>query len=76
MAEAERHLLAGVGDLARARAARLELLEQIGLAALAQCRLELEGAVEMILDRALCPAGDKKELLDARRLCLFDGVMD
>ena len=76
MAEAERHLLPGIGDLAGLGQPRLQLFEQVGLAALAQCRFELEGAVEMILDRALRAARDKKELLDARRLGLFDRIMD
>ncbi len=76
MAEAERGLLARVGDLPRLRQARFELLEHVFLAALAQGRLELEGAVEMIVDRALAPARDKEELLDPGRLGLLDRVMN
>src|SRR5277367_3188607 len=76
VAEAERHLLPGIGDLAGFWQPRLQLFEQIRLAPLAQGRFELEGAVEMILDRTFRPARDKKELLDTRCLRLLDRVMD
>ena len=76
MAEAERGLLPGIGDLPGFGQPCFELGEQLGLAALAQRRLELEGTVEMVVDRALGAARDKEELLDAGRLGLLDRVMN
>ena len=37
---------------------------------------QLHGAVEMVLDDGLAPAGDEDELLDARRRRLLHGVLD
>ncbi len=76
MAEAERGLLPGIGDLPRFGQPCFELREHVLLAPLTQRRLELERAVEMIVDRALAPARDKEELLDTGRLGLLDGVMN
>ena len=53
VAEPERALLAGKGDVARSRQPGVQLVEHLAAAALAQCRFELEGDVEMVLDRAL-----------------------
>ena len=76
VAETERGLLPRIGDLPGLGQPRFELGEQIGLAALEQRGFELEGAVEMIVDRALAAARDKEELLDAGRLGLLDGIMN
>ena len=46
------------------------------LAALAQRRLQLELAVEVILDRALVAAGDEDEMLDTGLARLVDHVLD
>ena len=76
MAEAERGLLPGIGDLPGLGEPRFELREHVLLAAFAQGRLELEGAVEMIVDGTLASARDKEELLDPRCLGLLDRVMN
>jgi hypothetical protein len=76
MAEAKRSLLPGIGDLAGGRDRGLELVEQFVLAALAQGRLDLEGGVEMILDRVLGAPGHEIELVDAGGLGLFHRILD
>src|SRR5262249_27199258 len=76
MAKAERGLLAGISHLARLRQPALQFLEPVGLSAIAQSGFELDGAVEMIIDRALPPAGNKEELLDPGCLRLLDRIMD
>ena len=75
MAEPERRLLArearGAGDR---RVARQRV--EIGLPlALGERLLELELAVEMILDHALVAAGDEDEMLDAGLARLVDHVL-
>jgi hypothetical protein len=65
-------LLPRIRDLTGLWQPRFELGENVLFAALAQRSFELKGAIEMIIDRALAAAGDKEELLDARRLRLFD----
>ncbi len=76
VAEAERQLLAGEARLPGARQiARQEL--EVGLAlALGQRQLELELAVEVILDHRLVAAGDEDEMLDAGLARLVDHVLD
>src|SRR5262249_17613861 len=50
---------------------------EIGLSlALAQRHLELEGAVEMILDDALVAPGNENEMLDAGLPCFVDDMLD
>ena len=53
-----------------------ELVELGRLAALGQRALQLELAVEMVLDGALVAAGDEDEMLDAGGLGLVDHVLD
>ena len=76
MAEAQRALLACIGDIARRRQPGIELAEQLAAAALAQRCLELEGEVEMVFERALGAPGDKIELIDPRRFRLLERVLD
>ena len=76
MAEAERRLLAGEARLAGRRQLAQKLLELLGLAAFGQRALELELAVEMVLDDALVAAGDEDEMLDAGRARLVDHMLD
>ncbi len=76
MAEAERRLLprkahrAGLGLVAR------QNLLLGFLAARGQRGVELEHAVEMVLDHALVAAGDEHEVLDAGFARLVDHVLD
>src|SRR5207245_11479872 len=74
--EAERRLLPRIRHLPRLGEPRLELIQEVGFAALTQGGFELDGAVEMIVDRALPPARDQEELLDPVCLGLLDGVMN
>src|SRR6185369_4534257 len=50
--------------------------ELLLLAAMLERVLELEGMVEMILDRGLVATGHENELLDASGLRLLDGILD
>ena len=76
MAEAERRLLAGEARGAGRRQVAGEQLQVGGLVALLQRHLELELAVEMVLDHALVAAGDEDEMLDAGLARLVDHVLD
>src|SRR5579883_1981248 len=76
MAEAERLLLAHIGDAAGCGEPAPDLVELLELAALSQHALQLVAVIEMILDRRLAAAGDEDELLDAGRLRLLEGVLD
>src|SRR5438270_747743 len=51
-------------------------LQQVALVTLPQVVLELDGAVEMVDDRALAAAGDHDHLLDAAGDGLLDAVLD
>ena len=51
-------------------------IERVGLAALAQSGLELEGDVEMLHQRGLAAAGDHAELLDPGGARLLDRILD
>ena len=62
VAEAAALLLADVGDGAALHVGLLQHVEERGLAALLQRRLELGGAVEIVLERALAARGDEDEL--------------
>ena len=76
VAEAERRLLAREAGGARARQVARQQLE-IGVPLpLVQRVLELELAVEMVLDDALVAAGDEDEMLDAGLARLVDHVLD
>jgi hypothetical protein len=76
VAEAERHLLAGEARLPGAgQVARQEL--EIGRAlAFRQGQLELELAVEVILDDGLVAAGHEDEMLDAGLARLIHHMLD
>jgi hypothetical protein len=74
--EAERVLLAGVGDLARLQHRGGDLGQLLVFRALVQRLGELVGVVEMVLDRRLAAAGDEDELLDPGGLRLLDRVLD
>ena len=58
------------------RAGRVERFELGRLAALGEHLLELELAVEMVLDDALVAAGDEDEMLDAGLARLVDHMLD
>ena len=73
--EPERLLLTdemNVGDLRDG----LDDVEQIIFAALLEFHFEFDGAVEVILNRALVATGDDDDVLDARRRRLLDNVLD
>src|SRR5581483_5120458 len=54
----------------------LHLLQLVDLVAGLQVVLQLEGAVEMVLDRALAAAGDDQDVADACPHCLFHHLLD
>src|SRR5579862_6011943 len=64
VAEAERLLLPGEARRTRRRQLLAQEFERAVLLALEQRHLQLELAVEVILDDALVAAGDKDEMLD------------
>ena len=76
MAEAERRLLAREARLAGVGQVGVQRLQLRFLAALGEGALELELAVEMVLDHALVAAGDEDEVLDAGGARLVDHVLD
>ncbi len=76
MAEAERFLLAGEAGLTGLGQIAAELLERSGFAARLERCLELELAVEMVLDDALVAAGNENEVLDTRFAGFVDGILD
>src|SRR5260221_1898849 len=76
VAEAERLLLPRIGDLAGLGHPGMEGVELGLLAASAQRRLELEGMVEMILQRRFRATGHEDEFLDAGGPRLLEGVLD
>ena len=69
-------LLAHILDRAGVVQHRLYELQCAGLALRPKCRLELEGMIEMVLDRRLVPAGDKDELFNPRGGGFLDGILD
>ena len=73
--EPEGLLLADVGDGGQLRDG-LDLGELLGLAAVLQVVLELEGGVEVVLDGALVAAGDEHDLVEPRRHRLLHHVLD
>src|ERR1700694_1793126 len=75
---AERLFLLDVGDVDQV-AQLVDLaqdVEQVALAALLEVVLELQGAVEVVDDRALAAAGDHDHLLDAAGDRLLDAVLN
>ena len=75
VAEALRLALADVVDIGHlGDAAHLRQLVQ--LAPLLEVVLELEGAVEMVLEAPLAPPGDDQDVGDTDRHCLFHHVLD
>ena len=75
MAEAELLLLADVGDLGEV-GDRPDLAQHLDVALLLEQVLELEGEVEMVLDRPLLARGDDDDLLDPGSHGLLDRVLD
>ena len=73
--EAQLLLLADVGDLGEV-ADLAHLAEHLDVALLLEQVLQLEGEVEVVLDRPLLAAGDDDDLLDAGRDGLLDRVLD
>ena len=76
VAEPERLLLAGEAGRAWRRQILRQQLEIGAFLPLAQGHLQLELAVEMVLDDALVAAGDEDEMLDAGLARLVDHVLD
>ena len=76
MAQAQRQLLAGEARGARSGQVAGQGLEIGGALALRERALELELAVEMVLDHRLVAAGDKDEMLDPGLARLVDDVLD
>ncbi|MNY15554.1 hypothetical protein D3C86_1487740 [compost metagenome] len=76
VAQAQRFLLAGEAGAAGRGQVLLQFFERLGLAAALQRRLELELAVEMVLDHALVAPGDEDEMLDTGLARLVHGVLD
>jgi hypothetical protein len=75
VAEAERLLLAHVTDRGQL-GDRLDLGQLLHLAAIVQVVLELEGGVEVVLDRPLVASGDDDDLRQAGGDRLLDHVLD
>ena len=76
VAEPERLLLAGEAGRARLGQIVTQHVERLLLLALEQRHLQLELAVEMILDDALVAPGDEDEMLDAGLARFVDDVLD
>jgi hypothetical protein len=76
VAQTQRQLLAGEARRARRRQVARQRLQIGAPLALRQRVLELELAVEMVLDDALVAAGDEDEMLDAGLARLVDHVLD
>ena len=76
MAEAERLLLPGIGDLAGAHDRPADHRHFARLAALGENAGKLDRMVEMVLDHMLATAGDENELLNAGLSRLLDGILD
>src|ERR1700730_9469426 len=76
MAQPERGLLAGEAGLSRPRQVARQETELGAAAALRKGELELDLAVEMVLDDALVAAGDEDEMLDPGFARLVDRVLD
>ena len=76
VAEAERRLLAGEADGAGIGQSFRQQSELGLLAALHQGELELELAVEMILDHTLVAAGHEDQMFDAGLVGLVHDVLD
>ena len=75
MAEPERFLLTDVMDLRHIRDLS-DPLELVELRLVLEEVLQLEVAVEVILDGALAAARDDQDVLDARPSCLLDHELD
>src|SRR2546422_10539659 len=75
VAQPERLLLAHVGHRGQL-GDRLDLRELLHLAAVVQVVLQLEGGVEVVLDRTLAATGHDDDLRKARRHRLLDDVLD
>src|SRR5213592_5136136 len=75
VAQPERLLLAHVGHRGQL-GDRLDLRELLHLAAVVQVVLQLEGGVEVVLDRTLAATGHDDDLREARRHRLLDDVLD
>jgi hypothetical protein len=76
VAEPERLLLAGEARLPGRGQVLLQFGQGVELVARLEGVLELELAVEMVLDDALVAPGDKDEVLDSGFPRLVDGVLD
>ena len=75
MSQTERLLLANVADRGQLGDG-LDLGELLGLAAVVQVVLELEGRVEVILDRPLVAAGHDDQLAESGGDGLLHHVLD
>ncbi len=76
VAKPQRHLLAHGDHGAGLDLGRAQQFQRIGLAALAQRGLQLEGDVEMLDQGGLAAPGHQAELLDPGRARLLDRVLD
>jgi hypothetical protein len=76
VAEPERRLLPCEAHRAGCGLVTLEQVHFGLLRALAQCRVELEHPVEMILDHTLVPAGDEHKVLDPGLTRFVDDILD
>ena len=74
--EAQRLLLADIGDGARGHGGALDLGQQIALALPLELVLELGRAVEVVLECRLAPGGDEDEVGDPGGARLVDAVLD
>ena len=75
MPQAQRGLLADVGNPGEIRD-RPHFFEQVGLAPLFEHPFQLEGRVEMVLDRVLAPSGHDDDALQPGGAGLLDDVLD
>src|SRR5690606_32736085 len=76
VAKPERLLLAGEARTTGGRQVLAQLLERCQLAAVFKRRLELELAVEMVLDNAFVSPGDEDKMLDTCFTGFIDGILD
>jgi hypothetical protein len=75
MSQAEGFGLSNVTEVRQVRDLS-DLMEHLTLAGAFQIFFQLNGTIEVIFDGAFTAAGNDDNILDARRHCFFDGVLN